>query len=479
MTALELNSFAVDLALQTKAAIAAAVGPYDARVKALEAEIATLRDRALVPGPVGPVGPRGADGSGGRDGQSVDPLMVKSLIVEEVARATGALERPRDGRDGKDVDLETIKMLVDAAVSSRPLPKDGRDGKDVDLETIRTLIDTSVEARPLPRDGRDGKDVDIQSVKLLVEAAVAAIPVPKDGRDGKDIDPHEVKMLVEAAVAARPTPKDGINGKDADLGEVKALIETAVSSAHVDTREVSALVTKAVADAMASVPAPKDGRDADTSELVSVVTSAKATLAEYATVIAEVRQRVKSAVVEEVSDAVSKIALPKDGAPGRDGAGVTGGLIDRDGHLILTLSDGGTKDVGLVVGQSAEVSDVQRFVEAQLATWERPKDGEKGLDGTDGLGFDDLDVIFNEATGYALRFTRGAEVKDFRIAVPWYAGVWQAGRRYPKGAMLTHKGGEWTAKADTFDKPGQSTSWQLSTKGGRDGRDAPGGRGDE
>jgi integrin beta 3 len=375
MTALELKSFAVDLALQTKAAIAAAVAPYDARVKALEAEIATLRDRAPVPGPMGPDGPRGAEGAAGRDGQSVDPALVKSLIVEEVSRAAAAIERPRDGRDGKDADLEAVKMLVDAAVAARSLPKDGRDGVDG-------------KDGPPGRDGKDGAP-------------------GKDGRDG--IDGKDGAPGVNGKDG-----RDGVDGKDGATG----------------------VHGKDGIDGRAGVTGlnGKDGIDG------------------------------------------------KDGAPGlngKDGAGVTGGVIDREGHLILTLSDGGTKDVGLVVGKSAEVSDVQRFVEAQLATWERPTNGEKGLDGKDGLGFDELDVIFDEATGYALRFTRGAEVKNFRIAVPWYAGTWQAGRRYPKGAMLTHKGGEWTAKADTFEKPGQSAAWQLSTKGGRDGRDAPGVRGDE
>jgi hypothetical protein len=40
-----------------------------------------------------------------------------------------------------------------------------------------------------------------------------------------------------------------------------------------------------------------------------------------------------------------------DGSNGRDGAGVVDGFINRDGHLIATLSDGTTKDFGEVVGK--------------------------------------------------------------------------------------------------------------------------------
>ena len=38
------------------------------------------------------------------------------------------------------------------------------------------------------------------------------------------------------------------------------------------------------------------------------------------------------------------------GAPGRDGLGLAGALITREGHLTLTLSDGTAKDLGTVIG---------------------------------------------------------------------------------------------------------------------------------
>lgn len=44
----------------------------------------------------------------------------------------------------------------------------------------------------------------------------------------------------------------------------------------------------------------------------------------------------------------------KDGQPGndgRDGVGLAGAIMDRSGNLILTLTDGSTRDLGLVVGK--------------------------------------------------------------------------------------------------------------------------------
>ena len=81
----------------------------------------------------------------------------------------------------------------------------------------------------------------------------------------------------------------------------------------------------------------------------------------------------------EVTEAVSQIPAPKDGdpgdkgEPGKDGVGLAGALIDRDGNLVVTLANGEAKNLGQVVG----------------------KDGDPGKDGTDGIGFESLEVSFD------------------------------------------------------------------------------------
>lgn len=376
MTPADLKSFAVDLALQTKAAIAASVAPYETRVKQLEAEVAHLRALAPLPGPPGPAGPAGTDGKAGtdgRDGTDADAARIRADVVadlqaglremvrEEAARTVAAMPAPRDGRDGKDADLQGVKMLVDAVVgASRPEP--------VDVPAL---------------------------VAREVTKAIAAIPVPKDGAPGargEKGDPGE---------AGAP----GARGERGDRGDTGAV---------------------------GSAGAPGE----------------------------------RGPVGEKGDPGVS----------GKDGAALVSALIDRDEHLLLTLSDGQVKDVGVVVGKSLDRADAMRelettlldMLEAKVATWERPKDGAAGKDG---LGFDDLSVGFDDERGYLLRFTRGTETKDFPIAIPWDAGAWQAGRRYPKGSAVTLKGALHVAQKDTYAKPFESKDWRLAVKAGRDGKD--------
>lgn len=105
--------------------------------------------------------------------------------------------------------------------------------------------------------------------------------------------------------------------------------------------------------------------------------------------------------------------------------------------------------------------------------------GPAGLDGKDGapgLGFDDLDLVFDEARGYLLRCQRGKQLKEWAVPLPFDAGVWQPGRVYPKGAGVTVKGAFWIAQTDTAERPSDSREWRLSVKGGRDGKDGKDGK---
>jgi hypothetical protein len=107
-------------------------------------------------------------------------------------------------------------------------------------------------------------------------------------------------------------------------------------------------------------------------------------------------------------------------------------------------------------------------------------DGLNGKDGADGLGFDDLAVAFDGDRTVDLTFVRGTERKSFPIVLPFlrYVGVYQDGKAYTAGDVVTWAGSTWTAAEATTTKPGDgSKSWQLCVKRGRDGKDgvdAPG-----
>lgn len=128
---------------------------------------------------------------------------------------------------------------------------------------------------------------------------------------------------------------------------------------------------------------------------------------------------------------------------------VVNALIDRKGNLILTMSDGNTKDLGVVVGN----------------------DGDPGVDA---VGFDDLDVVYDGEKTVTLKFSKGDRVKEFPIVMPIVLdrGVFKDGNDYKAGDAVTWAGSVWIAQKDTKAKPDASDEWRLSVKRGRDGKDA-------
>ncbi len=149
----------------------------------------------------------------------------------------------------------------------------------------------------------------------------------------------------------------------------------------------------------------------------------------------------------------------KDGTDGRDGVGLAGALIDRDGDLVVTLTDGNSKKLGVVVG----------------------KDGAPGKDGNDGFGLEDFSASSpDDGRTITLAFARGDLVKtyDIKTAIQIYQSIWREGD-YLKGDSVTFGGSQWIALKDTATKPDTPNSdWRLAVKRGRDGKDGkPGEKG--
>lgn len=140
------------------------------------------------------------------------------------------------------------------------------------------------------------------------------------------------------------------------------------------------------------------------------------------------------------------------GTDGKDGVSVAGSVIDRAGNLILTLSNGETRDLGPVIG----------------------KDGEPGKDGRDGFGFEDLDAcVLDDDRTIELCFRRGDEEKAFTFKWPTmiYRQVFKQGEEYEPGDVVTWGGSLWHCNEKTTDKP-DAGPWTLAAKKGRDGKDA-------
>jgi hypothetical protein len=263
-----------------------------------------------------------------------------------------------------------------------------------------------------------------------------------------------VKALIAAEVAALPRPE---NGKDADLGEVARWVtqevERALAAFPVPSNGIDGVNGKDGRDGVDGAP----GRDgSDGKDGVSGIDGKDGTAG---------RDGIDGKDGAHGLDGKDGSAGldGKDGAPGqdgvdgkegmigekgdrgRDGVGLAGALIGRDGQLLVTLSNGDILDLGPVSGK-------------------------------DGLGFEDMtEELADDGRTIIRRYQRGDQVKEFRhtFAVVLDRGIWKDGT-YQVGDGVTWGGSFWIAQKQTTLKPQTPEAhddWRLAVKKGRDGKD--------
>jgi hypothetical protein len=163
-----------------------------------------------------------------------------------------------------------------------------------------------------------------------------------------------------------------------------------------------------------------------------------------------------------------------NGTDGRDGVSLAGAVINKDGQLIVTLSDGTAKELGVVVGEHGAAGQ-------NGADGLRGADGKDGRDGLDGMGFDDYEVTYDGQKTITLTLSSGERKKQWSFSAPVviYRGVWREAS-YEAGDQVTWAGSQWTAKEATTAKPGlateESRAWVLSVKRGDAGKTGPEGK---
>lgn len=251
-------------------------------------------------------------------------------------------------------------------------------------------------------------------VKRIVDLEARQLQSGADGAGVSDAVIDRDGVLILTLTDGRSLRPGLVVGKDGDPGR------------NVDADTVAQVVVRAVQDeisrklpaAVAEIPVQKGepGKDADMCEIRAMIETA-----------------VKS--IERV-----------EGKPGKDGVGISELDINRDGELTYSLTDGRMKQLGRVVGR-------------------------------DGLGFDDMEEELSDDGRLIIRrYKRGAETKEFHHRVPAVLnqGVYSEGREYATGDQVTWGGSTWIALAPTAQKPGQSETWRLSNKRGRDGKDGVG-----
>jgi hypothetical protein len=325
-------------------------------------------------------------------GRDADAAQIKAAVIADVL---AALPKPKDGDGIIAEDLRgMVASLVDVEVQKRmqALPT----VKTLTPEDVRpmlaSLVDDAVSRLPAPQPGRSADPAETQRmVDEAVTKAVAAIPAP---RDGNSVTPEDVRpmlaSLVDDAVSCLPAPQPG---KSADPAETQRMVDEAV--------------TKAVA----AIPAPRDGNSVTAED-------------------------VRPMLDELVQKRLDAIHIP-DPAPG-----VSEALVDQDGQLVLTRTDGHVIKAGRVRG-------------------------------ADGIGADDLELQSDDG-GRTLRVMLkcGARTieREIRTAVVIDRGIWRAGD-YKAGDAVTLKGSWWVAGRDTSQRPGEDNSgWRLAVKRGSDTR---------
>lgn len=182
----------------------------------------------------------------------------------------------------------------------------------------------------------------------------------------------------------------------------------------------------------------------------------------------DVRDQVAKMVDEakaQAVDIVKAIPAPQNGVDGKNGAD----------------------------GKSVTAEDLAPVLESTVAKWalefERrahdtlqkaidrmpiPKDGKDGVNGRDGVGFDDLQVEYDGVKTVTFKLEREGVTKQFDLVMPVVVdcGIYTEGKTYTPGDGVTWAGAYWIAKSETSAKPDDANSgFRLAVKKGRDGKD--------
>ena len=238
-------------------------------------------------------------------------------------------------------------------------------------------------------------------------------------------------ILAKLAEAKREIAlqNDIINGNADEL--LKALeriaeLEARPMAKAIDPEEVSAEVRRQIS----LIPPPEDGKSVDLGALFS-----------------------------EISGAVSRAvdAIPK---PEKGDKGDRGDKGDKGDPGEISKGDKGEP------GRNADPVDMEFLkeilaleVHRELATWPRPKDG---------LGLEGMSAELKEdGRTIVLKFSNGETEVRHEILIPWqiYRGIFETGKQYKAGDVVTFAGSQYTAKVDTT-KPPKTPDWILSVKHG-------------
>jgi hypothetical protein len=239
--------------------------------------------------------------------------------------------------------------------------------------------------------------------------------------------------------------------------------------------EVAKMVKDYVGQALAPLAADSAALRGEVAALTSRLAAVEARPVHDLTEIKDAIAAIQIPEVPELPDFEAMIAdavlQGEKGDKGADGVGVADALIDREGHLVLTLTDGKSLNVGPIVGRDGK----DGIDGKDGAPGEKGADGINGKDGKDGLGFEDMAVDYDGERTLHLSWEKDGTRKEhsLRFGVPLYRGTFASGADYEKGDCVTWGGSIWISQVDAPEgNPSEaSKDWKLAVKRGRNGKE--------
>lgn len=324
---------------------------------------------------------------------------------------------------------------------------------------------------------------------MALRIKLESMPVPKDGKDGEPgaAGPKGEQGDVGAQGPQGERGERGEPGLNGERGAQGIQGEAGPPGEKGERGEPGATGGKGEpgrngsdgADGIDGAPG-EPGRDAADIEILSEINEAKSypkgTFACHRGGLIRAARKT-SAITDSLESAGWRVIM--NGIAEESEAVIDAGTVKR-----TTAYTSGA----LMVREVAIGEDLQAKVDAQIAVWAtdfqaravsaleaaieqlpKPRDGR---DGEPGGSIDDFDATLDGRTlTVAMRIGNDVVKKEFRLDMPIYRDVYQAGRSYEKDDMVTYGGSMFIATCQTQDKPETSKAWRLVVKRGRDGKD--------
>lgn len=253
---------------------------------------------------------------------------------------------------------------------------------------------------------------------------------------------------------------------------------TLLSQEVMSLKDTTALnITAQLADAVASIPAPKIPELPDIGAMVSEAVAALPLPQDGKSVTPE---DVRPLLQELVTAAVGEIPVPRDGKY-YDPAVLKQAVDDAVADAVAALPPAQDGRDALHLEIQPFIDEGKSYTRGSYAThngglW-RAYEKTHGMRGWECIvdGVSDVDISMNGQRNFIVTVNRASgasEKKSFDIPTMVYRGVFKSGDEYLPGDTVTWGGSLWHCDEQTQDKPGETGSkgWTLAAKRGRDGR---------